>query len=454
MATKSEIKRNNIRAGLFTISSLALAFAILVILNGQAVSYLFGSYNNYTLEFTLDEGVAGLTTGSDVRIGGLNRGQVTEINLTDIGKSNQGDAADHKSPTIEVKIMIDGDIELWSNAVAIRTPPVLGTNSWINIPTVGGPEKKTPSPTPSNGTLASLLPTDGTGRLPATPGDGLLTTIVGSTNAETTQTILANIEQFTGFLDGEVVDAFNQDIEPALVNTRDILAKAKNDYDGWSSNITSTFNNVNDASVKLESTMDEAFGTVKDARSAVQNIATLVSENRDRVNTIIGNIDVMASDGASVMATVRDETIVKINNVLDEGSTAVGNVSRILEVLDVEIAASIPAIRNFLQDALIAAGELKLATIEVRRSPWRLLYTPKPGELAHENLFSASRSVMLAASDMQNAAQSFQSILEQFPDAMNQDADLRADVERYLSDSLERFHQAQQRLFSIIIDEK
>ena len=238
------------------------------------------------------------------------------------------------------------------------------------------------------------------------------------------------------------------------MNTRDILAKAKNDYDGWSSNITSTFNNVNDASVKLESTMDEAFGTVKDARSAVQNIATLVSENRDRVNTIIGNIDVMASDGASVMATVRDETIVKINNVLDEGSTAVGNVSRILEVLDVEIAASIPAIRNFLQDALIAAGELKLATIEVRRSPWRLLYTPKPGELAHENLFSASRSVMLAASDMQNAAQSFQSILEQFPDAMNQDADLRADVERYLSDSLERFHQAQQRLFSIIIDEK
>ena len=86
MATKSEIKRNNIRAGLFTISSLALAFAILVILNGQAVSYLFGSYNNYTLEFTLDEGVAGLTTGSDVRIGGLNRGQVTEIKLTDIGK--------------------------------------------------------------------------------------------------------------------------------------------------------------------------------------------------------------------------------------------------------------------------------------------------------------------------------------------------------------------------------
>ena len=76
------------------------------------------------------------------------------------------------------------------------------------------------------------------------------------------------------------------------------------------------------------------------------------------------------------------------------------------------------------------------------------------GELAHENLFSASRSVMLAASDMQNAAQSFQSILEQFPDAMNQDADLRADVERYLSDSLERFQQAQQRLFSIIMNEK
>ena len=50
----------------------------------------------------------------------------------------------------------------------------------------------------------------------ATPGDGLLTTIIGSANASTTKSIIASIESFTAFLDSTVIDAFDGEVAPAL----------------------------------------------------------------------------------------------------------------------------------------------------------------------------------------------------------------------------------------------
>lgn len=430
MPTKSELKRNNVHAGLFTVIALLVGFAILVILNGTAVSHLFGSYNNYVLKFQLDDGVAGLSKGAEVRVGGLIRGRVTGIKLvglreyTDESTRAAGTDAVPAPPSIDVTIELDGDIKLWSNAVAVRTPPVLGTTAWINISTVGGPHKSK---------NASLLPIDGSGLLDATPGDGLLTTIVGSTNAGTTKEILANIEEFTGFLDGPVINTFNQDIQPTLADAREVMGSFRNDYGGWSNNITTTLDN---------------------ASETMQTISVLVRDNRQRLSDIVANIDVMTESGVDILNTVEQESLVKVNDALDKGNAAIGDLANMLQVLDLEVASSIPTIRNFLQDALVAAGELKLTTIELRRSPWRLLYTPKPDELAHENLFAASRSFMLASSNMRSAAESFQSILQQFPESLERDPELRADVERWLADSLKRFQEAQERLFSVIIDEQ
>lgn len=460
MASVNEIRRNNIRAGIFTIGCLVLGFVVLVVLNSNAMSYLFGSHNSYVVIFTLEDGVAGLTKGSEVRLGGLNTGRVTEVNLIGLNKQSKSkdkdEAKDTKQndiPQIEVTIEVDNDVKLWSNAVAVRTPSVLGSNAWINISTIGGPDVNTASPSKLNGAKAQLLKAK-EDRFPATPGDGLLTTIVGSANASTTQNILTNISQFTGFLDGQVVDSFNQEIEPALADAREVVGNIRSDYGGWSKEVTGTLQNVQQASGHLDEVMDVGIDTLKDARTAVQNISFVVSENRSHIKQIVSNIDTMTIDGVEITNNVRSNTMVKIDQALESGSKAVGDVSEIIRTLDLEVTAAIPTIRNFLQDALIAAGELKLATIEMRRSPWRLLYTPKPGELSNENLFAAARGFTIAASDIRSAAESFQAILNRFPEAMEDDPSLRKDLEQFLADSLERFHTAQERLFSVIIDQK
>ena len=160
MASNSDGDRNNLKAGFFTLFAVALGFTTIVILNGDAFDKLFGEYNRYSVRFSLLEGVGGLGVGSEVRVGGLVRGQVTEISLTGI------DAGDEELPEALVEIEIIKDIKLWSNAVAIRTVPVLGGSSWINITTIGGPNEVTHSPASRNGAKSIELPTKGAGELP------------------------------------------------------------------------------------------------------------------------------------------------------------------------------------------------------------------------------------------------------------------------------------------------
>jgi ABC-type transporter Mla subunit MlaD len=49
------------------------------------------------------------------------------------------------------------------------------------------------------------------------------------------------------------------------------------------------------------------------------------------------------------------------------------------------------------------ADNLKAASAEIRRSPWRLLYKPAPGEMANLNLFDAARQFSDGANALNDA---------------------------------------------------
>ncbi|MEE2895423.1 MAG: hypothetical protein VX726_06725 [Planctomycetota bacterium] len=444
MASSGDPDRSNFKAGLFTIVSIALGFATIVVLNGKAIEQLFGSYNRYQVRFDLVDGVAGLDAGAEVRVGGLTRGAVRSIAL--VGLDATGGP-----PEAVVEIEIDRDIRLWSNAVAIRTIPVLGGSSWINITTIGGSDQVTISPTGDNGDGATLLPTDGTGEIPATPGDGLLTTIVGPENATSTRQLLYNMAEFSEFLDRDVVATFDDEIRPAVADARLLVGEVRSDYGGWRTDIDRTFESVSTAAGDLEGTMDTARRTIDEVRGDVRLIGDLVRRNVGRIDASIANVEIMSEDGAAITRRLRDDTLARVDEALDSGAEAIGDLAQMLRTLDLEVTAAVPSIRSFLQDAMVAAGELKLATIEIRRSPWRILYQPQPGELANENLFAAARDFTIASGEVRSAAESLQAVMQRFPAALEQDPTLREDVERFLGESLRRLETAQSRLFSVII---
>ncbi len=460
MATGSDLRQNNVRAGLFTLASLALFFATLVVLNGDWLRSILGNFNRYTVQFELVDGVGGLSVGSEVRVGGLVRGSVTGIDLiglSEVRTETDGTAASgttKNTPSAKVSFQVDEDIDLWSNSVAIRTASILGGGSWINISTVGGPNQTTSAPTEMNGTKAVLLPTDGTATFDATPGDGLLTTMVGSQNAVTTRQILQNVSSMTGFLDQQIEPMFENDIQPTLSDARVVMGDVRRDYTGWSGKIDNSLDSVESAAAGLDDTMQSAKATVSDVRADVRLISELVKKNTSRIDDAIANLEIMTEDGVAITGRLKDQTLTKVDDALDAGMVAITDMSRILKTVDLEIAASLPSIRSFLQDMLVASGEMKLATIEIRRSPWRILYKPSPGELSNENLFAAARDFTIAASEVRVAAQSFQSVMEQFPKSLEQDQELQSAVERFLAESLKRLENAQSRLFSVIIGDQ
>ena len=55
---------------------------------------------------------------------------------------------------------------------------------------------------------------------------------------------------------------------------------------------------------------------------------------------------------------------------------------------------------------------LKFASAEIRRSPWRLLYKPRANEMANLNLFDAARSFAEGANDMSDAATALRDALK------------------------------------------
>ena len=446
MSSGSDNRRNNVRAGLFTLSAIILFFATMVVLNGSWLSSILGSFNRYVVRFELADGVSGLNVGSQIRVGGLVRGAVTGIEL--IGFE------DGKQPTALVSFEVDEVIDLWSNAVAIRTASILGGGSWINISTVGGANVVTAAPTTKNGATAELLPTDGSGTFDATPGDGLLTTIVGGQNASTTRQILTNVSNLTGFVDSKVKPVFDDQVEPALVDARTVVGSVRRDYEVWSGSIGRTLDNVETASSDLETTMEAAQTAMTDVRRDLRLVSELVQRNIGRIDEAVANLEVITENGVAITRRIKDDTLARVDEALDGGVTAIGDASRILQRLEIQLTAAMPSIRAVLQDAMIAAGELKLATIEIRRSPWRILYKPSPTELANENLFAAARDFTIAAGEARVAAESFQAVMENHPDRIDQDPELQAMIERFLADTLKRLEAAQSRLFSVIIGDQ
>ena len=447
MAASSENRRNNVRAGLFTLASLALGFATIAILNADSIKYLWGEHHRYSVRFTLLDGVGGLNPGSEVRVGGLIKGRVTDIRLTGLA------ADDEKAPEALVDIEVDETVTLWSNAEAIRTVPILGGSSWINITTVGGPQVVTRSPDSRNGREAVKLPVNGTGEILATPGDGLLTTMVGPQNAVTTNQLLENVASFTRFLDRDVVLAFDDDIRPTLAEAKGLVGDVRQDYGEWRKDLDRTFDSVASAADRLDDTMVSAEGAVDEAREDLRMIGDLVRRNIGRIDSAIANVEIMTEDGVAITHHLRDDTLHRVDEALDAGVDSIDQLAAILGTLDLQLANATPTIQAFLQDALIAAGELKLATIEIRRSPWRLLYQPKPDELANENLFAAARDFTIAAGEVRSAAQSLQEMQERLPEALAQDEEMRALIQRFLTQSLTRLETAQSRLFSVIVGE-
>jgi hypothetical protein len=146
-----------------------------------------------------------------------------------------------------------------------------------------------------------------------------------------------------------------------MVHVRDLVGDSKPDLRGTFANLNAVTGTVKE---KLPETMDKLNG-----------VLTRVNDSVMKLQTSLDDVKATVANTKDVSATAR--------------SVLVGNRSRI----------------DSMVASLKTTGDnLKAASSEIRRSPWRLLYKPNKGEMANLNLYDAARQFAEGANDMNDAA--------------------------------------------------
>lgn len=420
MPSVSERQRNNVKAGVFVSLALILALAVVIVLT-DAYDKLVRRTNSYTVVFDVASGVPNIKRGSEVRVGGLKMGMVKKIDPRLDGKMLR---------EIAIAFELDQKAQLYTDAQIFVSGSLIGSDGWLDIPSVG---------TPAAG--------EAKGEIRGATSAGFLTSLLGGANKSKADQIMDNAVTFSDFLanvpkeyDARVVPVLD-DVKASSGDVRSVLGDFRQQrWPAWSKRVDEIVDWAGGVPPKIDDAIAQGTGLLTDTRQ-------IVAENREPIRDTIANVD-------QVSQRVRDETVDKVHKLLDTGQGGLDSAVATLKNLQVDYNAWATDVGESLANATIASQQLKLALIEVRRSPWKVLYRPSADELQHELLYEAARSFAVAAADVKAAAASVQRTIDSNQAEVLRDADSFRRLQQSLLDSLARYEKAQQQLLDVIISEK
>jgi ABC-type transporter Mla subunit MlaD len=191
----------------------------------------------------------------------------------------------------------------------------------------------------------------------------------------------------------------------------DLIKYLRSRIDG----IIEKYNGVADAARNAMTQIGDLFGDTKtDFRTTIANLRDATGTVKETLPGVMQKVDGLMTriTGAVESATVALDDVKAIAANTKEASASARSI----------LVANRSKIDNMIGSLKVTGDNLKAATAEIRRSPWRLLYKPGPGEMANLNLYDAARQFAEGANDMSDAAQALRDALKD-PDAKQTDID-------------------------------
>ncbi len=358
--------RNAVRAGIFMIVAVILIVGGVLMIAGADT--LFAPKQPLVVEFKLTDNLGGLRAGDAVRIGGVKVGSVNSIDIV-TEPAGQERVINFSIP--DKYVLRDGA------AIGIETSVTGG--SMLNIESFGSGEVVTVN-NPLTGQPSGLAALFSAMRAVAPQLSDTVADTRGAINDVRTST-LPRVN--------DTIDTYRTTAVEATALVKDVRGR-------------------------IDPVTERYFAVADSARRAMTNVGDLVGE---------GNGDFRAS-----LANTRDATAAvreKLPGILDRVDGTLGKIGDTLDTTQValrDVQATVSNARDISSstrsiimnnrgriDGMIASlkatsDNLKFASSEIRRSPWRLLYKPRPGEMANLNLFDSARQFAEGANDLNDAA--------------------------------------------------
>jgi phospholipid/cholesterol/gamma-HCH transport system substrate-binding protein len=364
------MQSNPFKAGLFIIISFAVAIALFFGITGS--SLFTGKHLRYTVAFDLTEDVGGLDAGADVRIGGLKVGTVKSVRL-DNSPAGQRVVAVFSVPeqyalrqgtSVGVQSGLTGMVNLNISSLGTGTAiseadAIDGTGAALTLAIEGArdiaPEIRQ--------TLADLRPR--------------INSVMDDVKQQTIPRLNASLDQF----------------KTTAANADTTILKARDKIDP----VVDRYNGVADSARTALDHFGAIFGDTKtDFRTTMTNLASATTSVKDKLPVLLDKV-------GSTLDNVND-TVVKTRDALTGLSEITTNTKNATASVRSILAGNRTRIDEIIRNVNSTSQNLSAASGEIRRSPWRLLYTPKPGEVANQNLYDAARQFSEGSIRLHDAA--------------------------------------------------
>jgi ABC-type transporter Mla subunit MlaD len=350
-------QRNAVRAGIFILLSVAGAIAIVVGITGSAA--FTEQFMSRTISFTLADNIGGLRKGDDVRLGGLKVGIVKEIRFVKKDSMGEGKPA---ADSILVTVSIPTQYPLSTDAKVNVETGLTGVTD-INISDLGhGPE---------------MAETD---------------ILAGEPDALTAfKASLATL----GPKVGVVLDKAH-----ATLDTYDKAgALVSSDVHGLSTDLHGRLKQVGDSAQGALDSIHEMLGTENtpgNFHQAVANVKDMTATLKDRIPALTAS--------SQALLDKLNNSVAKAQGAIDDVKATAANAKDMTAVARSVLVSNQGRLNAIVEGIKKTSDNLDQASVEIRASPWRLLYKPTPDEAANLNLYDAARQFAEGASDLDDAA--------------------------------------------------
>lgn len=420
-------QRNALKAGIFIVVSMALVFAVVVGIRG--IAGLTEELQLRTVTFELRDDLAGLNVGDDVRIGGFKVGDVRKIQIIGMNDERVKGRGKHDDQAmILVTFGLPKRFELREGAeIGIQT--TVTEKTCLNISKLG---------------LGTPLPAE--------------VALVGQPSA--LGQVMADLKQMSPMIRATVADihtktvpGVNQilaDVQTQTIPTvnRTVVAyKATADAGtDFLVELRASFKPVIDryyaVAGSTKGMMEEVramFGDTKlDFRGTMANLNSATGTLKDRLPGLLQQVDGVLGDGQLAIKGAAE--------AMEDIKGTAANAKHLTGTAKVLLAGNKAKMDGMIKALNLTANNLELGSAEIRSRPWRLLYSPKKGEVSNLALFDAAREFAKGAGELNDAAQALR-------DAVNAQEDDPAKLEKLktqLEQSFGRFGEMEQKLWESV----
>jgi predicted nucleic acid-binding Zn-ribbon protein len=151
----------------------------------------------------------------------------------------------------------------------------------------------------------------------------------------------------------------------------------------------------------------------------------------NRLRTILAKLDLSVSRAANAMQDIQ---------------ATVANTKALTAAARSVIVDNKSKLDGIVTALKATADNLKFTSVEIRHSPWRVLYQPKPGEMANLNTYDSVRQFAESADSLDDAASALRDVLKD----KNADPEQVKKLMGRLDDTFAKFQDVEQKLWKDI----